>query len=83
MPIFGRKDCIVTASGIVALCGRLCGVPVENRLKSSLLSTLQSALNRHAVQPFAGSGDAGCCDNEVCPPEDGHVNARNMSRIIV
>ena len=24
-----------------------------------------------------------CCDNTICPPEDGHVNARNMSRIIM
>jgi len=21
--------------------------------------------------------------NKICPPEDGHVNARNMSRIVV
>ena len=49
MPIFGRKNCIHTASGIFALC---------KRLHSTLVNT-------------------------IFPPEDGHVNARNMSRIIV
>jgi len=51
MPIFRRKNCIHTASGIVALGKRLYSTPVENKLCSA--------------------------------PEDGHVNARNMSRIIV
>jgi hypothetical protein len=23
------------------------------------------------------------CDNTICPPEDGHVNARNMSRVVM
>jgi len=23
------------------------------------------------------------CDNTICPPEDGHVNARNMSMIVM
>jgi hypothetical protein len=27
------------------------------------------------------SDDTRCCDNTVCPPEDGHVDVRNMSRI--
>ena len=27
------------------------------------------------------SDDTRYCDNTICPPEDGHVNARNMSRI--
>jgi len=49
MPIFRRKNCIHTASGIFALCKRLHITLVESGL----------------------------------PPEDGHVNARNMSRIIV
>ena len=43
----------------------------------------ESALNRHAVQPFTESDDTICCDNTICPPEDGHVNARNMSRIVM
>ena len=45
--------------------------------------SVESALNRHTVQPFTVSDDTRCCDNTICPPEDGHVNARNMSRIIV
>jgi hypothetical protein len=42
-----------------------------------------SALIRHTVQPFTESDDTKCCDNTTCPPEDGHVNARNMSRIVM
>ena len=38
----------------------------------------ESALIRHTVQPFTESDDTRCCDNTICPPEDGHVNARNM-----
>ena len=29
------------------------------------------------------SDDTRCCDNIICPPEDGHVNARNMSKILM
>ena len=29
------------------------------------------------------SDDTRCCDNTICPPEDGHVDARNMSRIVM
>ena len=46
-------------------------------------TALQSALNRCTVQPFTDSDDIRCCVNAIFPPEDGHVNARNMSRIIV
>ena len=35
MPIFRRKNCIRTASGIVALCKRLYNTPVESRLLST------------------------------------------------
>ena len=44
---------------------------------------LQSALNRHTVLYSVESDDIRCCDNTICPPEDGHVNARNMSRIVM
>ena len=71
MLIFRRTNCILTASGIFALCKRLHSTPVE------------SALNLCTVQPFTESDDARCCDNTICPPEDGHVNARNMSRIVL
>ena len=43
---------------------------------------LQSALNRCTVQPFTERDDTRCYDNTICPPEDEHVNARNMSRIV-
>jgi len=46
-------------------------------------SGLQSALNRHTVRPFTESDDTRCCNNTVCPPEDEHSTARNMSRIIM
>jgi hypothetical protein len=60
MPIFRRKDCIHTASGIFALCTQVVyGADVTE------------------------SEDTRCCVYTVFPPEDGHVNARNMSRIIV
>jgi hypothetical protein len=42
-----------------------------------------SALNRCTVQPFTEGDDTRCCVNAIFPPEDGHVNARNMSRISV
>jgi len=35
------------------------------------------------VQPFTESDDTRFCANTIFPPEDGHVNARNMLRIIV
>jgi hypothetical protein len=75
MPIFRRKNYIHTAPGIVALCKRLHSTPVESRL--------QFALNRCTVQTFTESDDTRCCVDTIFPPEDGHVNARNMSRIIV
>ena len=43
----------------------------------------ESALIHYAVQPFTESDDNRCCGNIICPPEDGHVNARNMSRIVM
>jgi len=61
---------------MVALCKRLHSTPVKSGLT-------QSALNQCTVQPFAESDDARCCENKICFPEDGHVNARTMSRIVV
>ena len=46
-------------------------------------SALQSAVNWCTEQPFPESDDTRCCENKICPPEDGYVNARNMSRIVV
>ena len=74
MPIFRRKNFIHTASGIVALCKWLHSTQVDSGL---------TALNLCTVQPFTESDDTRCCDNTICSPEHGRVNARNMSRIIV
>jgi len=68
VPIFRRTNCIITASGIVILCKRLYSMPDESRLQS-----------RETTE----SDDTSCCDNTICPPEDGHINARNMSRIVM
>jgi hypothetical protein len=35
------------------------------------------------LQTFTESDDTRCDDNTNCPPEDGHVDARNMSRIVM
>jgi hypothetical protein len=70
-PSSGGKIVFNTASGIFALCKRLHSTLVE------------SALNQCTVQTFTESDDARCCVNAIFPPEDGHVNARNMSRIIM
>ena len=70
MPIFRRTNCIHTASGIFALCKRLHSTLVESGLS---LTQTESAVNRHTVQPFTESDDTRCCDNTICPPEDGHV----------
>ena len=45
--------------------------------------SVESALIWHTVQPFTESDDTRCCDDTICPPEDGHVDARNMSRIVM
>jgi len=42
----------------------------------------ESALIGHTVLYCIESDDNRCCDNTICPPEDGH-DARNMSRIIM
>jgi hypothetical protein len=48
----------------------------------------QIVLSQHlvsslSVQPFTESDDTRCCDKTICPPEDGHVDARNMSGIVI
>ena len=69
MPIFRRRNCIITASGIVTVC--------------TIQYSMPDALLRHTVQPFTERDDNRCCDNTISPPEDGHVTARNMSRIVM
>ena len=75
MLIFKRTDCITAASGIITLCKQPYSMPVE--------SGLQSALNLHTVRPFTESDNTRCCSDTICPPEDEHSTARNMSRIIM
>jgi hypothetical protein len=48
----------------------------------------QIVLSQHlvsslSVHPFRESDDNRCCNNTICPPEVGHVNARNMSGIVM
>jgi len=74
MLIFRRINCIITASGIVTLCERLYSMPDESRLQSSLLSS--------GILYCTESDDTRCCENTIYPPEDEHVNARNMSIIM-
>jgi len=73
MPIFRRTNCIITASGIGTLCKRLYSRPDESTLLSS--GILYSRLLCLTVIIDI--------NNAICPPEDGHVNARNMSRIVM
>ena len=68
MLILRRTNCIITASGIVTVCKQLYSTPVES-----------GALNRL----FTDSDDTRCCNNAICPPEDEHSTAQNMSRIIM
>ena len=56
---------------------------MHGRKNIKLHNAEQSALNQCTVQTFTESEDIRCCVNTIFPPEDGHVNARNMSRIIV
>ena len=55
---------------------------LSQHLESSL-SVNGCTVCRHTVQPFTESDDTRCCDNTICPPEDGHVDARNMSKIVM
>ena len=52
-------------------------------VSSTVRHSMQSALNQCTVQTFTEREDTRCCVNIIFPPEDGPVNARNMSRIIV
>jgi hypothetical protein len=77
MPIFRRKNCIITSSDIVTLCTVQFSMPDDSRLRG------QSAVIRHTVQPFTESDDTRCCDNTIFPPDDGHFDAQNISRIVM
>ena len=38
----------------------------------------QRLVSSLSVKYSTESDDTSCCDNTICSPEDGHVNARNM-----
>jgi hypothetical protein len=42
-----------------------------------------TAWYRHSVNGCTECDDTRFCDNTICPPEDGHVDARNMSKIVM
>ena len=44
---------------------------------------LQHLVSSLSVNGCTESDDTRCCDNTICPPEDGHANARNMSRTVM
>ena len=77
MPIFRRKNCIHTTSGIFSLCKRLHSTLVESGLSGHLLSQPVYCADIYRERRYQM-----LCEYNF-PPEDGHVNARNMSRIIV
>ena len=56
---------------------------MHNFLYSLTICLLHSALNQCTVQTFTESEGTRCCVITIFLPEDGHVNARNMSGIIV
>ena len=47
------------------------------------LCTVQYSMPDESRLTFTESDDIRCCDNTICPPEDGHVDARNMSRNVM
>ena len=49
MPIFRRKNCIITASDIVTLCKGLYSMPDKSRLQTVLCSRLQRVAVPDAV----------------------------------
>ena len=38
----------------------------------------ESAFNRCTVQPFTDSDNTRCCENKICPPEDGHEGSKHV-----
>ena len=75
MLIFRRSNFIITAS--------VSSLSVNGHTVRRLRTDCQSALNRRTVRPFTQSDDIRCCNNTICPPENEHGTAQNMSRIIM
>ena len=51
--------------------------------RTNCIITASGIVTLRTVQPFTEGDDTRFCDNTICPPEDGHVNARKMSRIVM
>ena len=58
-------------------------MPIFRRTNCIITASGIVTLIRHTVQPFTESDDTRCGDNTICPPEDGHIDARNLSRIVM
>ena len=43
----------------------------------------QPLVSSLSVNGCTESDGTRCCDNTICPAEDGHVDARNMLRIVM
>ena len=82
MPIFRRKNCIHTASGIFALCKRKHSTLVESGLQQATYSTqcTQLASRLYNITTVTTGQITICSENAVWPPEDGRKDARNMLR---
>jgi len=74
--MFRAVLCSFTGGQIVLLQHLVSSLSVQHSKPDK--SGLQSALNRHRE-----SDDTRCCNNTICPSEDEHSTARNMSRIIM
>ena len=51
--------------------------------RTNCIITASGIVTVCTVQPFTESDDTRYWDNKICPPEDGHVDAPNMSRIVM
>ena len=55
MPIFRRKNCLHTASGIFALCKRLHSTLVESRLFQNVATEVPVSTTSYPIRQFSGS----------------------------
>jgi len=79
--MFRAVLCSSSGGQIVLLQHILSSLSVNGRTVRRLRE--DSVLIRRTVRPFTESEDSRCCNNTICPPEDEHNTARNMSRIIM
>jgi hypothetical protein len=83
MPIFRRTNCIITAFAIVTLLqySTVYRMKADSAEQTVLWRVL--ALLCRVRSLCKESDDTSCCDNTICPSEDGLVDARNMSMIVI